>query len=99
MVLFSYHDPLASDYILGGVRGSLTGKLKIRQAIAGGIRDLLRQYVVDPGAEPAVGVEIRDSDGVPIASFAMAVSADALITGDRDLASPFEVLPKIGTRP
>lgn len=78
---------------MGEVYGKLTGKLKVFQAIAESIRDLLLQYVVEPGVEPAFVVEIRDPDDVPIVSFTMAVSADFLITGARGLLDVAAELP------
>jgi len=49
--------------------------------------------VANPGKNPVVEVDIRDPDDVPIVAFAVAVSADVLITGDKNLLDVATELP------
>ena len=44
-------------------------------------------------ALPEVTVKIRDHDDIAIVAFAMAIGADILITGDRDLLDVSDILP------
>lgn len=95
--LVASHEIVISDYILAGVYEKLIGKFRLSEPVADGIRDLLVQYVDDPGRLPEIEVPIRDPDDVPIVAFAVAVAAEVLITGDRDLLDiasdlPLEVL-------
>jgi len=91
--LVASHELLISDYILSEVHEKLLHKFRMSAPVADGIRDLLKQYVVQPGELPEIGVSIRDPDDVPIVAFAAAVAADVLITGDRDLLDVASELP------
>lgn len=91
--LVASHDLLISDYILAEVHEKLIGKFRMSPPVADGIRELLTQYLVTPGDLPEIEIPIRDPDDVPIVAFAVAVAADALITGDRDLLDVASELP------
>jgi putative PIN family toxin of toxin-antitoxin system len=87
------HQLFLSDYLLGEVHRNLVGKLGVPEPIARDIRDLLAGLVVCPGEQPPVDAPIRDPDDVPVVSFALAVGADVLVTGDRDLLDVASELP------
>lgn len=87
------HELLVSHYILREVSEKLLLKLKIPEPTVNSIRHLLGGFVVDPSFTPEVNVSIRDPEDVPIVAFSVAVSADVLVTGDRDLLDIAEQLP------
>jgi len=91
--LVASHDLVISDYILAEVYEKLVGKFRISAPVAIGIRELLTQYVIGQGELPEINVAIRDPDDVPIVAFAVAVAADVLVTGDRDLLDIASDLP------
>lgn len=87
------HELLISDCILAEVSGKLETKLAIPESTVHGIRELLSRFVVLIANPPKVEASIRDPDDVPVVSFAVAMAADVLITGDRDLLNVAEELP------
>lgn len=87
------HELVVSDYILAEVHEKLVLKIKVAPAVADGIRDLLTPFAASPESTPEVKEPIRDPDDVPIVAFALAVGADALISGDRDLLDVASALP------
>ncbi len=87
------HELLVSDHILNEVSGKLLQKLRIPEATVDSIRHLLSSFVVTPSSLPEIGVPIRDPEDVPVVSFAVAVSAGVLVTGDRDLLDIAARLP------
>jgi putative PIN family toxin of toxin-antitoxin system len=87
------HELLISEYILGEVSEKLLSKLHMPESTVRSIRDFLSRFVVRPVDEPEVEVVIRDPDDVPVVSFAQAIAAEVLITGDRDILDVAPVLP------
>ncbi|MFV0337193.1 MAG: putative toxin-antitoxin system toxin component, PIN family [Chthoniobacterales bacterium] len=87
------HDLLVSNYILNEVTEKLLLRLKVPKSVVNSIKQLLREFVIDPQGVPDADLSIRDPDDIPIVIFALAVSADVLITGDRDLLDIAGKLP------
>ena len=83
--VISHHTLALSDYILDELQQKLTEKLRVSTPVAQGIHALLLPYRVVHAELPDIDVDIRDSDDIPIVAFALAMKADFLITGDRDL--------------
>jgi putative PIN family toxin of toxin-antitoxin system len=89
----AHHSLAVSDYILEELHAKLVGKLRVPTSAAENIRVLLSPYRIEQGVLPKLSIEIRDPDDVPIVAFAVAIGADLLITGDRDLLDIAEALP------
>ena len=87
------HELLVSGYILNEVSEKLLQKLRIPEVTVGSIRHLLSGFIVNPSTSPEIGIPIRDPEDIPIVSFAAAISADVLVTGDRDLLDIAAQLP------
>ena len=92
------HELLVSDYILAEVTEKLRARLGIPEPTVRGIEELLRGFVTATEADPRFNVNLRDPDDVPVVAFAVAVAADILVTGDRDMLDvagslPVKVIP------
>lgn len=91
--VLAHHTLIVSDYILDELQETLTEKLRVPAPIVESIRALLMPHRLTVDALPEVTVTIRDPDDLAIVAFAMAIGADFLITGDRDLLDVSDVLP------
>lgn len=83
--VISHHRLTLSDYILAELQQKLTETLRVSLPVAQSIHALLLPYRVVHEELPDIDADIRDSDDIPIVAFALAMKADYLITGDRDL--------------
>lgn len=79
------HQLLLSDYIVDEVAEKLANKLKVKPPVVDGIKILLRRFVHQQPDVAALRISIRDPDDIPVVTFAVAMKADLLISGDRDL--------------
>ena len=91
--IMSHHTLSVSDYILEELHAKLVGKLRVPTSVAENIRVLLSPHRIEQEALPKLSIEIRDPDDVPVVAFAVAIGADLLITGDRDLLDIADALP------
>jgi len=91
--VIAHHTLIVSDYILDELHEKLTEKLRVPSSIVESIRALLMPHRLTVDALPEVTVTIRDPDDIAIVAFAMAIGADILITGDRDLLDVSGILP------
>lgn len=87
--VLAHHTLIVSDYILD----ELQEKLRVPSPVVESIRALLMPHRLTVDALPEVTVKIRDHDDIAIVAFAMAIGADILITGDRDLLDVSDILP------
>ena len=87
--VLAHHTLIVSDYILD----ELQEKLRVPSPVVESIRALLMPHRLTVDALPEVTVTIRDHDDIAIVAFAMAIGADILITGDRDLLDVSDILP------
>jgi uncharacterized protein len=83
--VISHHTLAISDYILDELQQKLTEKLQVPAPVALSINALLLPYRVVHAQLPDIAADVRDLDDIPIVAFALAMKADFLITGDRDL--------------
>lgn len=91
--IVAHHTLAVSDYILEELHAKLVGKLRVPTSVAENIRVLLSPYRLKQEVLPKLSIEIRDPDDVPVVAFAVAIGADLLITGDRDLLDIADALP------
>jgi len=91
--VLAHHTLIVSDHILNELHEKLTEKLRVPSPIVESIRALLMPHRLTVDALPEVTVTIRDPDDVAIVAFAMAIGAEILITGDRDLLDVSDILP------
>ena len=91
--VLAHHTLIVSEHILNELHEKLTEKLRLPSPIVESIRALLMPHRLTVDALPEVTVTIRDPDDVAIVAFAMAIGADILITGDRDLLDVSDILP------
>lgn len=91
--VLSHHTLMVSEGIVEELHKTLTKRLKVPEETARSIRALLIPYMVKVGRLPKLQVSLRDKDDIKIVAFAMAVNADLLITGDRDLHDVADELP------
>ncbi len=83
--VLAHHTLVISDYILGELYEKLTRKLCVPNSIVESILALLMPHRLEVDVLPELTVAIRDPDDIAIVAFTMAIKADLLITGDRDL--------------
>lgn len=91
--VLAHHTLIVSDYILDELYEKLTEKLRVPSPIVESIRALLMPHRSNVEVLPEVTVTIRDPDNIAIVAFTMAIGADILITGDRDLLDVSDILP------
>lgn len=91
--VISQHTLVLSDYILDELQAKLTEKLRVPTPVVHGIHALLLPCRVVYAELPDISVDIRDSEDIPIVAFALAMKADFLISGDRDLLDIALTLP------
>lgn len=91
--VLAHHTLIVSKHILNELYEKLTEKLRVPSSTVESIRALLMPHRLTVDALPEVTVTIRDPDDIAIVAFAMAIGADILITGDRDLLDVSDILP------
>jgi putative PIN family toxin of toxin-antitoxin system len=91
--VISHHTLAISDYILDELQQKLTEKLRVPTPVVLSIHALLQPYRVVHAQLPDIDIDIRDLKDIPIVAFALAMKADYLITGDRDLLDIASSLP------
>lgn len=91
--VLAHHKLVISDQILDELNEKLTKKLRVPNSIVESIRTLLIPHRLESDLLPELTVEIRDPDDIAIVAFTMAIGADLLITGDRDLLDVADLLP------
>ena len=91
--VITQHTFVVSDYILNELHHKLVEKLRVPKPVAQSINALLLPYRVVHAELPEIYVNIRDLDDIPIIAFALAMKADLLITGDRDLLDIASSMP------
>jgi putative PIN family toxin of toxin-antitoxin system len=99
-LVISRHDLLLVPVVVRELEGTLRGKLGIPADRVDTMLAFLRDFViVDVNLGNAPALLLRDPDDVEVARSAIAVGAEVLVTGDRDLLEaelPIRVLSPRG---
>jgi putative PIN family toxin of toxin-antitoxin system len=99
-LVISRHELLLVPIVVRELEGALTGKLGIPADRVDTMLAFLRDFViVDVNLGNAPALLLRDPDDVEVARSAIAVGAEVLVTGDRDLLEaelPIRVLSPRG---
>jgi putative PIN family toxin of toxin-antitoxin system len=79
------HELLISEALLEELRRVLTKKFQAPPSVTNGFLALLKKHGRMTRPIQDCGVNLKDSDDLPILGAAMAGNADALVTGDKEL--------------
>jgi len=91
--VLAHHQLVAGERTLEELRRTLSRKLKVPETIVEELEAFIRHEAeVTTGVAP-IDLDLRDPDDVFIVGEAVAVGADLLVTGDRDLLDVEEATP------
>ena len=79
------HDLATSEFVLSELERVLPRQFGVPQEQVRAIVAFLRRFHVEPASEAPSGLQVRDPDDVNVLASALALRADVLVTGDRDL--------------
>ena len=99
-VCLSEHEIVLSDELLDEVLKNLLQKIKLPSGVVDGIGELLREHANMLNPIPIAPGVCRDPDDIKVLSLAVALKADYIVTGDRDLLvlKKFEGIPILSPR-
>jgi putative PIN family toxin of toxin-antitoxin system len=96
-LILTEHELLTGEVNLVELRRVLRDRMRVPAAQVDAAEQLLREQIVIPRPDRPLAIKVRDPDDAWVLASAVAGSADALVTGDKDLltirkAAPLPIL-------